>query len=141
MIVHEEFVTFCLHNTAYAINATCMLGPTLYYFIDSGSRENKIKRSPMVTGSASYNITTIESVMQEPIDEDHPIVQDLVSAGYSVEESIDAVERCETLEEALAYLERKAYEEDGGEAEGVLGLSVQLSREDSLPMDDFKMKW
>ena len=38
------------------------------------------------------------------VDEFHPTVKQLVEAGYSVEQSIDAVEHCEGLEGAMDYL-------------------------------------
>jgi len=38
------------------------------------------------------------------VDEDHPTVQELVEAGYNVEQSIEAVEHSEKLEEAMDYL-------------------------------------
>ena len=38
------------------------------------------------------------------MDEDHPTVQELVEAGYNVEQSIEAVEHSEKLEEAMDYL-------------------------------------
>jgi len=41
---------------------------------------------------------------KQPVDEDHPTVQELVEAGYNVEQSIEAVVHSEKLEEALDYL-------------------------------------
>ena len=38
------------------------------------------------------------------VDDFHPTVKQLVEAGYSVEQSIDAVEHHEGLEEAMDYL-------------------------------------
>jgi len=38
------------------------------------------------------------------VDEDHPTVQELVRAGYNVEQSTEAVEHSEELKEAMDYL-------------------------------------
>lgn len=38
------------------------------------------------------------------MDEDHPTVQELVRAGYNVEQSTEAVEHSEELKEAMDYL-------------------------------------
>ena len=38
------------------------------------------------------------------MDEDHPTVQELVEAGYNIEQSIEAVEHSEKLEKAMDYL-------------------------------------
>jgi len=48
----------------------------------------------------------VHVTQKQPVDEDHPTVQELVGAGYNVEQSIDAVEHSEKLEEALDYLLR-----------------------------------
>ena len=49
-------------------------------------------------------IHELEAQPQPPIDRNHPVVRKLFSAGYSEEESIDAVEKFETLEAAIEYL-------------------------------------
>ena len=41
---------------------------------------------------------------KQPVDESHSTVQQLVEAGFSVKQSIDAVEHHEGLEEAMDYL-------------------------------------
>ena len=41
---------------------------------------------------------------KQPVDEFHPTVQDLIEVGYSVKQSVEAVERHKGLEEALDYL-------------------------------------
>ena len=41
---------------------------------------------------------------KQPVDEFHPTVQELVEAGFNVEQSIEAVEHSEKPEEALDYL-------------------------------------
>jgi hypothetical protein len=43
---------------------------------------------------------------KEAVNEDHSVVKELISADFTVEQSIDAVNRCGTLEPALDYLEQ-----------------------------------
>ena len=50
------------------------------------------------------SIQQIEIEEQQPIDGHHPVVKQLVSAGFSLEESLVAVERFETLERAMNFL-------------------------------------
>ena len=49
---------------------------------------------------------------KQPVDEFHPTVQELIEVGYSVKQSVEAVERHEGLEEAMDYLLGLA--KDGG---------------------------
>lgn len=90
--------------------------------------------------SSSFDIVTVESEMQEQVDENHPIVQDLVSAGYTVEQSIDGVEKYETLDATMEYLEQQVLDEDN-EADLIpSGRSYnQQSSNDAL--EDLKMTW
>ncbi len=86
------------------------------------------------------------------MNENHPVVAELLSAGYTLEESIDAVEGRETyghdmtldsdrtLESALEYLDQLTAEEDG-EGELLPSTERHLSREDSQTHDDFNMEW
>ena len=46
----------------------------------------------------------VHVTQKQPVYEDHPTVQELVGAGYNVEQSIEAVEHSEKLEEAMDYL-------------------------------------
>ena len=46
----------------------------------------------------------IHVTQKEPVDEYHPTVQQLLDAGYDVEQSIEAVERHEGVQEAMDYL-------------------------------------
>ena len=48
----------------------------------------------------------VHVTQKQLVDEDHPTVQELVEAGYNVEQSIEAVEHYERLEEAMDYLLR-----------------------------------
>ena len=54
----------------------------------------------------------IHVTQKQPVDEYHPIVQQLLEAGYDVQQSIEAVERHESLERAMNYL--LFLEGDGG---------------------------
>ena len=45
---------------------------------------------------------------KQPVNEFHPTVKQLVEAGFSVEQSIDAVEYDDRLEEAMDYLLQSA---------------------------------
>ena len=72
------------------------------------------------------------------MNENHPVVIELLSAGYTLEESVDAVERCEkfghdmildtdrTLDSALDYLTQ---------------LQRHLPHEDSQTLDNFNTEW
>ena len=53
----------------------------------------------------------------EPLNENNPIVQDLMNASFSLEKSIYAVEKYETLDAALDYLQG---EEDDNKGEAVI---------------------
>ena len=46
----------------------------------------------------------IHIAKKRPVDEFHPTVQELVEAGYEVEQSINAVEYDDRLEGAMDYL-------------------------------------
>ena len=46
----------------------------------------------------------IHVTQKQPVDEYHPTVQQLLEAGYDVEQSIEAVEYHEVLEGAMDYL-------------------------------------
>jgi len=61
----------------------------------SGPSTPRTGRSPRVE---------IHVTQKQPVDEFHPTVQELVEAGYNVEQSIEAVEHSEGLEEAMDYL-------------------------------------
>lgn len=80
----------------------------------------------------------IEKAAKEAIDENNAIVADLVSAGYTLEQSIDAVDRYGTLEAALDHLGEEDGEEDD-EPEVIPSLSSrQFSRDESKDAD---MDW
>ena len=69
-------------------------------------------------------IREVEAQPQLPVDRNHPVVQQLYSAGYSEEECIDAVEKFETVEAAMEYLMSQ------GDEEGGSFLSVTPARQD-----------
>ena len=56
----------------------------------------------------------IKIVKRLAIDQSHPVVQELIDADYSLEESIDAVERFGKLGPAMDYLDRKDDSNEGG---------------------------
>ena len=72
-------------------------------------------------------IRQIEAQPQLLIDRNHPVVQQLCSAGFTEEQSIDAVERYETLDKALNCLMSAGLEE---EDEGVFQTAAP-GRQDS----------
>ena len=72
-------------------------------------------------------IRQIEEQPQLPIDRNHPVVQQLCSAGFTEGQSIDAVERYETLDRAMDYLMSAGV---GSEEEGMF----QTGRQDSLSL-------
>lgn len=86
-------------------------------------------------------IIKIERIAKEPVDEKHPAVIELVKAGYSEKQSIDAIAKYGTLEAAMDHMADTSDEEDDANEEPDLIPSVtrQFSREDSLP--DFEMNW
>lgn len=96
------------------------------------------KESPMHM-SSSISIVTIESAMQEPVDEHHGVVQDLVSAGYDVEQSIDAVEKRETLEAAMEYLDQQVVDDDDEQV--LIPSGRGFNQQSSHDEDDYKMTW
>ena len=77
-------------------------------------------------------IRQIEAQPQLPINRNHPVIQQLCSAGYTEEQSIDAVERCETLDRALKYL-MSAELGDEKENEGVFQTATR-GRQDSTSL-------
>ena len=60
---------------------------------------------PKLKGSSTPMMDcSLRIVYKQLVDEFHPIVQELNEAGYSVEQSIEAVEQHEELERAMDYL-------------------------------------
>lgn len=94
--------------------------------------------SGFVTATSAPQIKVIEKIVKEPIDENNAVVMDLISAGYTVEQSIHAVNKCGTLETALTYLERPLLDEDIDECEAGI-IPLQLEREDS--QDSLNVDW
>ena len=87
--------------------------------------------SPGTPRAAGHSgIRQIEAQPQLPIDRNHPVVQQLCSAGYTEEESIDAVEKYETLERAMDHL----MSAEAGEEEmrgGMFQTAAPPARQDS----------
>ena len=81
--------------------------------------------------ASAPQIQITEVVVREPINENHPFVVKLVSAGFAVEKCINAVNKYKTLDASLDYLEM----DEGDRCE----TPAQFSREDS--QDSFSMDW
>ena len=74
----------------------------------------------------------IKNVVKEPVDENDSAVMDLVSAGYTMDQSIDAVARFGTLEAALNHLEALVEEDEDVETDLIpTAFHQQFSRENS----------
>lgn len=93
---------------------------------------NEDSTSPWIEGEVA-GIIEIEEAFREAVDEDHSVVKDLVLAGYSLEQSIDAVENYGTLDAALEYLGTIYLDEE--ETDLFSNYQPQLSHEDSQPND------
>ena len=93
--------------------------------------------------STSFDIITMQSEMQEPVDEDHATVKELVSAGYTVDQSIDAVEKFDTLDSAMEYLDQQVLDEDDEQdlIPSRPRYNQQASNDDQVLLEDFKMTW
>lgn len=108
---------------------------------NTGSHE---ARDSIMEVSASFDIITVQSEMQEPVDEDHAVVKELVSAGYTVDQSINAVEKFDTLESAMEYLDQQVLDEDDEQdliPSRPPRYNQQTSNDDQVLMEDFKMTW
>ena len=117
----------------------------IHHNVCTGSVGSIAAKSPAQIDS-SPRIITIDTTVCEPIDETHPAVMRLIEAGFSVEQSIEAVERCGgDLGTALDYLENLIINEGEIEDEGKLlpsSYKHELSYEDSQSSsEDIKMEW
>ena len=108
------------------------------FFLDS-----IVRHTPAQKGTSKTRIIQVQSAIQEPVDENNSIVKELIGASYTVEQSINAVERCETLKDSLAYLEDIAMEEieEDNERDLIPSTNKQQLSRDSQSVDDFKMSW
>ena len=82
------------------------------YAATGTSAPHKPKKEPSTPGLHHSPRVEIHVTQKELVDEYHPTVQQLLDAGYDVQQSIEAVERHETLERAMNYL--VFLEGDGG---------------------------
>ena len=73
------------------------------YTATSKSPKQKKKEPSTLSLDRSPRIG-IYVIQKQPVDEYHPTVQQLLEAGYDVEQSIEAVEHNESLEGAMDYL-------------------------------------
>ena len=71
----------------------------------STSTPPKLKGPPFPSSDRTPRIE-IHVTQKQPVDEFDPTVQELVEAGYSMEQSIEAVERHEDVKGAMDYLLR-----------------------------------
>ena len=92
---------------------------------------------PRSAAAGHSGIRQIEAQPQLPVDRNHPIVQQLSSTGFSEEQSIDAVERYETLDRAMDYL----MSAEIGEGEEMMGEGMFLTGAPSLGRQDSSSLW
>ncbi len=89
---------------------------------------------------AAPRIIRIERIAKEPVDESHPAVIELVKAGYSEKQSVEAVAMYGTLEAAMDHMADTSDEEDEeDEPDLIPSARRQFSREDSLPDMDMNL--
>lgn len=73
-----------------------------------------------VQGAADAKpLPSIPIASQERVDRYHPVVKELISAGYSVDRSIEAVRKCKTCEAALDYLDNEQTMDPESSRQGV----------------------
>ena len=82
----------------------------LLHIATSTSTPPKLK-GPFFKSSDRSPRIEIHVTRKQPVNEFHPTVQELVEAGYSMEQSIEAVEHHEDVEGAMDYLLRLEGEE------------------------------
>ena len=101
MDVHVWYVCDCI----ICICEYCKLIYTLklrYIFPGSTATNLTSPSNPRCVGHS--DIRQIEAQPQLLIDRIHPVVQQLCSAGFTEEQSIDAVKKYGTLDKAMDYL-------------------------------------
>lgn len=81
------------------------------------------------TSAMQSGIRQIEAQPQLPIDRKNPTVQQLCSAGFSEEQSMEAVERYDTLEAAMEYL--MSLDDDDDNVGGVFQSGVPTLQDSS----------
>ena len=118
------YVCVCAHVHMYV----CERERDSVYLYSSASTSISLTSTGTPRPVGHSGIRQIEAQPQLPINKNHSVVQQLCSAGYTEEQSMDAVERYKTLEKSLNYL-MSAGEED----EGVL-LTVAPTRQDSTSL-------
>ena len=77
-------------------------------------------------------VPSIPTASQERVDRYHPIVKELVSAGYSVDRSIVAVRNCKTCEAALEYLDNEQMIDSESSRQGIFPTVATSSQETQL---------
>ena len=115
------------------VNFTCVhihvLTNTHNFFLITPASTPKDLTSPSTPRPTGHSgIRRIEVQPQLPIDRNHPVVQQLHSAGFTEGQSIDAVERYETLDRAMEYLMSVGFGDE--EEEGMFQMAAP-GRQDS----------
>ena len=87
----------------YTCSFSFNLSHSTLYTATSKSTPSKQKEPSTPSLDRSPRIE-IHVTQKQPVDEYHPTVQQLLEAGYDVEQSIGAVEHNENLEGAMDYL-------------------------------------
>ena len=99
--------------------------------------ENQETRSRDPATPRTPYIVTVEKPIQEPIDEHNSSVQDLVSAGYTLKKSMEAVAQYSDVQAALEHLVMETGSEEG---EPPLIPEGQFSRQNS-EAETFIVEW
>ena len=73
-------------------------------YIATGTSTTPKQKEPSTPSLDRSPRVEIHVTQKEPVDEYHPIVQQLLETGYDVEQSIEAVEHHESIEGAMDYL-------------------------------------
>ena len=77
---------------------------TLYTATSKPTPPKPKEKEPSTPGLDRSPRVEIHITQKQPVDEYHPTVQQLLEAGYDVEQSIEAVEHHDSLERAMDYL-------------------------------------
>lgn len=92
----------------------------------------------MISTTFDIDIATVETEMQEQVNEDHPVVKELVSAGYDLDKTIGAVEKCGTLPASLEYLDQQVIDEN--DEKELISSKPGYHQQTSID-DQFQMSW
>ena len=73
-------------------------------YIATGTSTTPKQKEPSTPSLDRSPRVEIHVTQKQPVEEYHPLVQQLLEAGYDVEQSIEAVEHHESIEGAMDYL-------------------------------------